>query len=269
MISACAGSGRPVSGPGERLDRRALDGAGEAVFRHAFGQVLEAGDEQRRVFAIDHGDRAGLAAVAVFLRDDGAMPAGMVELDRHPVAAVDLDAIDRGVDPAGVGIAHDDDAARADIGAAVAGMPDRRGELVEVDGGAVHGVFEPGRLRGFDGSARGECLALLHPRLEGVERGELRIDAERERGALRRRHRIGEDAVPGGKSLDAIEQQRRRRREPRRDLGDAADLMMGIGAVDAAQRAERIDRRNEAAQVLVHLNAIREWGAVVMLFSYT
>ena len=57
---------------------------------------------------------------------------------------------------------------------------------------------------------------------------------------------------PGGKSLDPIEQQRRRRREPRRDLGDAADLMMGIGAVDAAQRAERIDRRDEAAQVLVH-----------------
>ena len=40
--------------------------------------------------------------------------------------------------------------------------------------------------------------------------------------------------------------------EPSRDLGDAADLVAGIGAFDAAQRAERIDRQDESAKVLIH-----------------
>ncbi len=169
----------------------------------------------------------------------------MVELDRDLVRSVDLDAIDRGVDPAVVGIAHDDEAAGADIGAAIIGVPHRRGKLVERDIAAAHGIFEPCCLGGLDRRARRQRLALLHPRLERVERGERGIDAERQRSALRVRHRIGEHAVAGGKSLDAVEQQRRARGEPGRDLGDAADLVTGIGAVDAAQRAERIDRRDE------------------------
>jgi hypothetical protein len=120
----------------------------------------------------------------------------------------------------------------------------------------------------FDGRAWGEPLALLHPCLERIERPELRIDAERESCALRRRHRIGENAAAGGKSLDPIEQQRRRRGEPRRNFGDAADLVMGIGAVDAAQRAERIDCRDEAAQVLVHVVFIRRWSGG-LCYSHT
>jgi hypothetical protein len=239
-------------GSGKNRDRRALDGAGEVVFADAFGQVFEARDEQRGVFAIDHRDRARHAAVAVFFCDDGAVAAGMVELNRDLVPPVDLDAINRGVDPAVVGIAHDDEAAGADVGAAIIGVPHRRGKFVERDIAAAHGIFEPCRFRGLDRSARRQRPALLHPRLERVERSEHGIDAERERGALRVRHRIGEDASAGGKSLDAVEQQRRTRGKACRDLGDAADLVMGIGAVDAAQRAQRINRRDESAKVLIH-----------------
>ena len=168
------------------------------------------------------------------------------------VAPMDLDAIDRGIDPAVVGIAHDHEAAGADIGAAIIGVPHRRGKPVESDVAAAHGIFEPGRLCDLDRRPRRQRLAPLHPGLEGIERSERRIDAERQRGALRARHRIGEHAGARGKSLDAVEQQRRAGSEARRDLGDAADLMMGIGTVDAAQRAQRIDCRDEVAKVLVH-----------------
>jgi hypothetical protein len=107
MISASAGSGSPVCV--EHIDRRALDRAGELVFRAAVGQIFEAGDEQRRVLAMHDCDRTILAAVPIFFGDDGAVPAAVIELHRDSVPPVHLDAIDRGVNPAAIGIAHDDE----------------------------------------------------------------------------------------------------------------------------------------------------------------
>jgi len=78
------------------------------------------------------------------------MPAGVIELQRHSVLAVDLDPVDRGVDPAVVGIAHDDDRARADERAAVAAVPDRRREFGEVDRLAFASVPEKIRVRDGD-----------------------------------------------------------------------------------------------------------------------
>jgi hypothetical protein len=69
----------------------------------AVRQIFEAGDEKRWVLAVDHGDRTRLALVPVFLGDDRAVAAGVVELDRHLVLAVHLHAVDRRVDPAAVG----------------------------------------------------------------------------------------------------------------------------------------------------------------------
>ena len=46
---------------------------------------------------------------------------------------------------------------------------------------------------------------------------------------------------PRGKPLMRVEQERRTFRQSGRDLGDAADLESGIGACDAAQRAELVD----------------------------
>ena len=75
--------------------------------------LLETGDEQSRIGPVNNRDRTAPAALPPASGDDRTVPSGMVELDRHPVGAVHLDAIDRGVDPAGAGVAHDDDAARS------------------------------------------------------------------------------------------------------------------------------------------------------------
>ena len=56
---------------------------------------------------------------------------------------------------------------------------------------------------------------------------------------------------PGWQSLDAVEQQRRALRRAGRDLGDAAELELRIGAVDAPQRAKLVHLLDEAAQILV------------------
>ena len=217
--------------PGDDLDRRAFDGAGELVFRLPGRQIFEAGDEQRRVLAVDHRDRTGLALVPVFPGDDGAVPAAVVELHGHPVPAVHLDAIDRGVDPAAVRIAHDDDRARADEGAAVVAVPDRRREACARSTSAPVMVFSrKAASRTGHGLVRLQRLALLHPGLERVERPQRRIEAERQRRPLRIGHRVGEDAEAARKALDVVEQQRRAVRHAGRDLGDAADLEPRIGA---------------------------------------
>ena len=75
MISACAGSGRPVTGPANTSIGAPLMAPAKSYSESAGRQIFEAGDEQRRVLAVDHRDRAGLALVPVFLGDDGAVPA--------------------------------------------------------------------------------------------------------------------------------------------------------------------------------------------------
>src|SRR5262249_19131705 len=97
-----------------------------------------------------------------------------------------------------------------------------------------------------------QCLALLHPGLERVERPQFRVDAERERSPLRARGGIGEDAKAARKAFDGIEQKRRPIGPPRCHFGDGADLEAGIGALDAPQRAKLVDKLDEFAQVLVH-----------------
>src|SRR5262249_44991120 len=115
--------GQPRYRTGMDLDRRAFDGAGELVFRLSGGQILEAGDEQGRVLAVDDRKWTGFALLPILLGNDRAVPSGMIKLHAHLVAAVHLHAIDRGVDPADVRIAHDDDRARAEEGAAVVAVP--------------------------------------------------------------------------------------------------------------------------------------------------
>src|SRR5256886_8216919 len=238
--------------PGMDLDRRTLDGAGEFVFRLPRGQIFKAGDEQRRILAIDDRERTGFALVPVFLGDDGAVPAGMVELHGDLVPAVHLKAVDRGIDPAAVRMAHDHDRARADEGAAVVAVPDRRRKLGEVDVLVPDRVLQESGVLDDGGRARLQRLALLHPGLERVERPQCRIDAERERSPLRAGGGVGEDAKAARKALDAVEQKCRAIGPPRRHLGDCADLEARVRALDASQPAELVDELDEFAQVLVH-----------------
>src|ERR1700730_8280042 len=234
------------------LDRCTFDGAGEFVFRLSRRQILKAGDEQRRILAIDDRERTGLALLPVFPGDDGAVPAAMVELHGDLVSAVHLDAVDRGIDPPAVRVAHDHDRARADERAAVVAVPDRRWKLGEVDVLGSDGVLQEGGVLDDGGGARLQRLALLHPSLERVERPQSRIDAERERGPLRAGGGVGEDAKAARKALDAVEQKGRAIGPPRRHLGDGADLEARVRVLDAPQRAELVDELDEFAQVLVH-----------------
>ncbi len=260
MISASAGIGRPVCGPAKDFDRRAFDGAGELVFRAAVGQIFEAGDEQRRILAVHDRDRAALAAIPIFLGDDRAVPAAVIELHRDLVRAVHLDAIDRGVDPAGVGIAHDDQRAGADERPAVVAVPDRRREAARYRRRRRRSCCRgTRRVLTVNRRLRRQGLALLHPGLERVERPQRRIEPERQRCALHVGRGIGEDAKAGRKALDIVEQQRRAVGQAGRDLGNAADLEARIGAFDAAQRAELVDGSDEFAQVLIHVVAPAIW----------
>src|SRR5262249_52859970 len=234
------------------VDRRTVDAGGEFVVRSPRGQVFKAGDEQRRILAIDDRARTGLALLPVFLGDDRAVPAGMVELHGDLVPAVHLNAVNRGIDPAAVRIAHDHDRARADEGAAVVAVRDRRGKLGKVDVIAPDRVLQEGRVLDGGGRARLQRLALLHPGLERVERPQSRIDAERERSPLRAGGGVGEHAKAARKALDAVEQKRWAIGPPRRHLGDGADLEARVRPLNAPQPAELVDEFDEFAQVLVH-----------------
>src|SRR6516165_2178098 len=238
--------------PGMDLDRSTLDGAGEFIFRLPHRQIFKASDEQRRILAIDDRERTGLALLPVFLRDDRAMPAAVVELHGDLVPTVHLNAVDRGIDPAAVRVAHDHNRARAYEGAAVVTVPDRRWKLGEVDVLGSDGVLQEGGVLDDGGGARLQRLALLHPSLERLERPQSRIDAERERGPLRAGGGVGEDAKAAQKALDAVEQEGRTIGPSRRHLGDGADLEARVRALDASQPAELLDELDEFAQVLVH-----------------
>src|SRR5260370_41421474 len=115
------------------LERRAFDGTGKLVFRLSRRQILETGDEQCGVLAMDDRERAGPSLLPVFVRNDGAVPTGVVELHRNPARPLHLDAVDRGVDPSAVGIAHDDDRARADEWTAIVPVPYGSRKLPEID----------------------------------------------------------------------------------------------------------------------------------------
>ena len=92
--------------------------AGMREFRYAVIHLVARGQEEERVVAAADHDRAWLAGPKIFLAD---LPAVLAR--RHPqphgIAVVDHDAIGADIDPFGVGVAHDDEIARADVAAAV------------------------------------------------------------------------------------------------------------------------------------------------------
>src|SRR5207245_4499139 len=163
--------------------------------------------------------------------------------------------------PAAGGIAHDHDRARAKRRPAVVTLPNRRRKFCEVELPALDRVLQERGILDHDGRARLQCLALLHPGLERVEWAQCRIDAERERGPLRARGGIGEDAKAARKAFNGVEQKRRGVGSSCRHLGDGADLEAGICALDAAQRAKLVDKLDEFAQVLVHSRSPLPRGA--------
>src|SRR6185295_8543370 len=114
------------------VERTTADRAGEVVFGGALRQVFETGDEKRGIRTVHHRHGTGLAAIPIALRDDRAVAALVVELHGDAVLAMHLYTVDGRVHPARVRITHDDDAARADISAAVVLVPDGSGKFLNV-----------------------------------------------------------------------------------------------------------------------------------------
>ena len=132
-------------------------------------------------------------------------------------------------------------------------MPYGSGELRKIDGVARQRVLQESRIFHQRGGMRRERPALLHPDLERIQRPQGGIDAERERGALRAGDGIGEDAQPALETLDGVEKESGRIRHAGGQLGDGADLEAGIGALDAPQGVQLVDKRDEFPQIPVHL----------------
>ena len=131
-------------------------------------------------------------------------------------------------------------------------MPDRRRQPRDIHVGTGLRILH--KCRGGDGDRRlrTQRLAFFHPGFECVERSQFGIEAERQRGALHIRRRIGENTKTALMTFNVVEQQRRAIRHAGGDFGDAADFEARIGAVDAPQRAKFVDESNEFAQIFVH-----------------
>jgi hypothetical protein len=175
---------------------------------------------------VNYRNRTAPATLPPASGDDRGMPSLVIELDRHPVGAVHLDTVDRRVDPAGVGVAHNDNAARPNEPATVAAMPEgRRGEA-DIDLGAGAGIAE-GSLGDSHRLVHDETAAPRLPRGQRRHRRQGRVEAQCQCGALRRHSRIGKDPEAARIALDRVEQQRRAFRQAGGDFGDAADLPSG------------------------------------------
>ena len=186
-------------------------------------------------------DRAACAAIPIFSRDDRAVPAAMIELHRDLVRPMHLNAVDRGIDPAAVGIAHDDERAGADERTAVLAMPDRRRKPRDVHIGAGQVFRGTPRASTATGRSGRKSLRFSIQALSASSGRSCGIEPKRQRRALHIGRGVGEDAKAALMAFDVVEQQRRAVGQAGRDFGDAADLEAGIGAADAAQRAELVD----------------------------
>src|SRR6185437_16081214 len=79
--------------------------------------------------------------------------------------------------------------------------------------------------------------APLHPRLQGLKRAQIRVDAERKRGALHVGRRVCEDSEAGGEALEVVEQKGWTVGRAGGQFGYCADFKIRIGCVDFAECA--------------------------------
>jgi hypothetical protein len=131
-------------------------------------------------------------------------------------------------------------------------MPDRHGKLRQIDRIPFVRILEKCSVLHRHGTVNFQIEPLLHPRLQRFDRPQLRVDPECQGGTLRRIDRITEHAKSGWVSGNPVEQQRRAFRQTGRDLGDPADLQVGMRAVNMSKQIDPFDFSNEPAQVLVN-----------------
>ena len=119
----------------QAVDFRLDDVDGASAYAAGIGQLVDLmvdflmrHQEQQRIVAAGNQHRAGLALGEIFLAYQPSLLPGR-HPDRDRILVMHHHAIGRGIDPAGVGVPHDDGIVGADIAAAIQLMDERGGEL--------------------------------------------------------------------------------------------------------------------------------------------
>ena len=214
---------------------------------------LMGGEEQKRVLAAADQHRAGFAAVEIFLADETPVLARR-HPDRDRVRVMHHHPVGGAVDPAGIGVPHDDQVFGADIAPAIVLMHPGNREFEHVDVVAPQHVLE--NRPGLD-LDRGDHFELLaHADAIGVDEVELvarLVEAQHHGEPAERVGAAGHDAEAFGIAGDVVEQDGRRaaRLGGRRGLGDRADLEFPVRALDALDLAHLLEDRDQLAQVFI------------------
>src|SRR3954467_11569790 len=243
------------------LDRLAADAADDLVFADAVRHLAAGHQEGHGIAAADHGDRHALAARLVLVAHLAAMLAGRDVETRGP-GVVDHHAIGPAVDPAFVGIAGDVEAAGADIAAAVAGVPFRRGKAGDVDVVAGHHVLEDRTVVDvFRRDARHrphETGAEAFAELELAETGR---KAERHVLALAAEE-VDQHAAARDRPGHVVEDEARRGVVVHRDAGYHADILLPGQAAHLLDLAEPARLVEPLPQIVIGQVRLRIGGAL-------
>ena len=172
------------------------------------------------------------------------------------IAALHLDAIGADIDAAGIGIAGDDAASRADIAPAVVLVMDRHREFQHVDFIVAHDVL--GDRAAIDHRWRDALEALFDLLAEMVEHflavvRQGRLHAEHQRQSIRRAEHAVEALIALGIVGDVVEQQHRRLLDllAIEHFGDRAELAIPMRAWHMCQLALGFNGFDELAQIVL------------------
>ena len=223
---------------------------GRFVLALPVGDLQPGEHEQRGMHSHDHSDRAGLLALMIFRHDDAPVLAGRHH-DGGDVRSLGLDSIAAAVDPAGIRVLHDHHAAGPDERATVMLVPDRRGNFVEIDRAAFQDVVQE---RAAVDLSRRKARRLLHvrtPPQDEVHLRALRRQPKRDIDAGDRGEDVCEHARAFGKAWNLVEHHGRISHASLIDVDNAADLFLGIGALDHLELACGFNAADPVPQILV------------------
>ena len=191
---------------------------------------------------------------------------GAVMARRHQHAdrglVVHHGAVGAGVEPVLLRVAGDAVGAGADVAAAVLLVPDRRGELGDVDGVAGQHVLEDRAV--VDDLVRDRLLLLQVGLAEAVGQlpfGQVIGKAERHVAADAGEH-VEQHAEALGAARDVVEHHAGAVLGAQDRLGGEPDVLLPVRALDVAHLAEQLGAREPFAQVVVGD------GAVTLLMSF-
>ena len=233
--------------------RLAAHAAGVVVFGLPRRDFHLAKKPKQRIGTEADRDWKGLALVEIFLPMNVAVVAGR-NIQSESVAIMNHDPITTEIDPAFVEIAADRDIERAQVAAAVALMPMRRGQRQEIDILPFENIFHQGSRIDHARRHQSGMIQTLFPGVDELIAAV--IERQMIGQTLTFEGRIvdpGENTPAGWIVFDLIEEHRRRRLRLRRHFRNGADLLIPVGAFDHAQLTERVHALQPTAQIpIVH-----------------